>query len=127
MRYFFFLMLLLHTLMEAGLGLLIAVSPQTLTPDAEIVELAFVLNYGFAAIASAAVVLLYWPHRNDTTITGLVLAILAIFHTGEALAGARVISLGGGADILIAHGIFAVCFWLLWSQRKNLTSGGDSQ
>ena len=122
MRYFFLLVLFLHVVMEGGLGLVIAVSPRTLTPDAATAELAFVLNYGFAAIAMATVVAWYWPHRSTPLATTITLGILATFHTAEALAGVQVARFGGGPQIIYSHGAFAIAFWVLWSQRGKLTS-----
>ena len=121
MKYFFYLMIILHVLMEGGLGILLMISPATMAPDADISSLAYLFNYGGAGITMALVVAWYWPHRQNAVLTATILGILATFHTAEALAGIQVARLGGDPKIVISHGIIAICFWILWSRRTQLS------
>jgi hypothetical protein len=120
MKKLLLVMLALHVLMEGLVGLLLTFAPTMIAPNLEIKYLAYLINYGCAGVTMAIVVVWFWPHRNNVLLLGLLLGILASFHSAQALAGVLVAYQGGGLNILISHGVFALLFWLLWSKRNTL-------
>jgi hypothetical protein len=115
-------MLALHVLMEGGVGLVLTFAPTMIAPDLAPQYLAYLVNYGCAGITMAIVVLWFWPHRHNVLFLGLLLGILASFHSAEALAGILVAYRSGNVNVLITHGLFAILFWALWSKRNTLAT-----
>lgn len=108
-----------HVLLEGLVGALLIVAPYKITPHADAASLAFVINYGFAALAMASVVFWGWAGRNNFRIMGVVLGILATFHTGLAVASGMMLVEEGSPAVLVIHAVLAVLFWLLFARRRQ--------
>ncbi len=66
------------------------------------------------------VVFWVWREKDNFRTMGVVLGILSTFHTG--LTAAMAMSVVAGADAvvpLVAHGILAALFWLLFFNRQK--------
>lgn len=109
----------LHILLEGLVGILLIVAPYKLAPHADAASLAFVVNYGFAAVTMACVVLWGWSERDNFRTMGVVLGILATFHTGLAIASSMLLAEGGSPVVLLIHTTMAVLFWLLFVCRRQ--------
>lgn len=121
MKKFLLVMLALHVLMEGLVGLFLMVAPEQVAPNLAMPNLAFLINYGGAGVTMALAVAWFWPHRDNPTMLGFLLGVLATFHTAEALSGVMIAVKGGGAQVIASHGAFAVCFWILWFKRSALS------
>lgn len=108
-----------HLLAEGLGGLMMVIAPASVLPGASSAALSFVVLYGFAAIAMASVVVWAWPQRNNAAVMGVVLGILATFHTGILLGLLMAAMAGGSLGVGIVHGMFAALFWLLYARRRQ--------
>jgi len=109
----------LHVLLEGLVGLLLIAAPYKVAPHADPMSLTFVINYGFAALAIASVVFWGWSGRDNYRIMGIVLGVLATFHTGLAAASGMMLAEGGSPAVLVIHAVMAVLFWLLFARRRQ--------
>lgn len=109
---------LFHLLSEGLVGLTMLFSPATILPEGSAQELSFVMSYGAAAVAMATAVLWAWPQRNHYTVMGVVLGLLACFHTAVMVALLLAAAMGGNPVFVgVVHGIVAALFWLLFARR----------
>ena len=121
MKIFFYIMVLLHILAEGIAGVVLLFSPTMLVADAVGGGLQYTTLYGSAGITMAALVGWLWPYRRSVEVLTVALGTFATFHTLVALGGA-VAGVEGGMGILAMHGIFAICFWILWAKRQSLAA-----
>lgn len=121
MKKLLIVMLVVHTLFEGLIGILLVVSPSSVLPNADAASLAFAVNYGFAAITMASVVVWLWPQRHHAPTLATVLGILTTFHL--CLAAGTWMGAAAGGDILpsVIHATLAVIFAVLFTSRAKLS------
>lgn len=111
---------LFHLLSEGLVGLVMLFSPATVLPDVSAEALSFVRLYGGAAVAMSTAVLWAWPQRNNYGVMGVVLGLLASFHTALMVALLLAAATGGNPVFVgVVHGIIAALFWLLYARRAQ--------
>lgn len=123
MRTFLALILILHVLVEGMAGLTMVFQPRLLVPDLDLMSLPYMVSLGGAAISMALVAVWFWPRRREAGVVSVALGVMATYHTAQSLGGALVIAQGGGMQGLVLHLPLAICFWLLWAQRRSLAAG----
>ena len=122
MKIFLILVLALHVLAEGGLGLALVANPETVAAQVGLSHVMILTTYGFAGITMAIAVAWLWPQRRNVAVLGTVLGILATFHTAIALSMLVAFARGGDLSGAITHGVFALCFWVLWAKRQQLAN-----
>ncbi len=120
MKQFFWVVFCLHVLMEAVVGLLVMFTPMQMAPGASADGLPFIINFGASGITIALMAAWFWPHRHNPAVLSITLGVFATFHTAQTAAGMLIASHGGGINVIVSHGAFAVCFWWLWLKRHAL-------
>jgi hypothetical protein len=119
MRKLLIAVLIANALFEGLVGALLAFSPGSAVPDGNPAAIAFAVNYGFAALTIASIILWTWSEKDNLKTMGVVLGILSTFHSGLTIATAMTMTAESGATPTIVHGIMAVLCWVLFFSRKN--------
>ncbi len=112
--------LVLHILLEGGVGILLAFSPTVFVPAPAPEVLSFLVNLGTAMIAVALVAVWLWPQRSNTAALTVGLGVIATYHTVQALAGLMMLARTSDATAIILHGVLGLMFWFLWLRRSSL-------
>ena len=119
MRKLLIVVLIVNALFDGLLGALLAFSPGSAVPDGNSAGISFAVNYGFAALAIASIVLWTWSEKDNLNTMGVVLGILSTFHSGLTIATAMTMTAESGAIPTVVHGIMAVLCWILFFNRKK--------
>jgi hypothetical protein len=119
MRKLLIVVLIVNALFEGLLGALLAFSPGSAVPDGNSAGISFAVNYGFAALAIASIVLWTWSEKDNLKTMGVVLGILLTFHSGLTIATAMTMTAESGAIPTVVHGLMAVLCWILFFNRKK--------
>ena len=119
MRKLLIVVLIVNALFEGLVGALLVFSPSSAVPDDSAAGISFAVNYGFAALAIASIVLWTWSEKDNLKTMGVVLGILSTFHSGLTVATAMTMTAESGATPTIVHGIMAILCWILFFSRKK--------
>lgn len=119
MRKLLIVVLIVNALFEGLVGALLVFSPSSAVPDGSAAGISFAVNYGFAALAIASIVLWTWSEKDNLKTMGVVLGILSTFHSGLTIATAMTMTAESGATSTIVHGIMAILCWILFFSRKK--------
>ena len=119
MRKLLIAVLIDNALFERLVGALLVFSPSSAVPDGSSAGIAFAVNYGFAALAIASIVLWTWSEKDNLKTIGAVLGILSTFHSGLTIATAMTMTAESGVTPTVVHGIMAVLCWVLFFSREK--------
>ena len=119
MRKLLIVVLIVNALFEGLVGALLAFSPGSAVPDGSSAGISFAVNYGFAALAIASIVLWTWSEKDNLKTMGAVLGIRSTFHSGLTIATAMTMTAESGPTPTIVHGLMAVLCWILFFNRKK--------
>ncbi|MFT4614536.1 MAG: hypothetical protein ACI9NT_001681 [Bacteroidia bacterium] len=119
MRKLLIAVLILNAVFEGLVGALLVFSPGSAVPDGSSAGISFAVNYGFAALTIASIILWTWSEKDNFKTMGVVLGILSTFHSGLTIATAMTMTAASGAIPTIVHGILAVLCWTLFFSRTK--------
>jgi len=122
MRILLIVVLAANALFEGLVGLLLIIAPESAVSDGSEAGISFATNYGFAALTIASISAWCWRDKDKLRTMGVVLGILATFHSGLTIAMVMNMSAATGAVPAVAHGILALLFWFLWFNRGKWCS-----
>ena len=112
----------IHIVLETLVGGILALSPNTVMPDATGTELSGLVVQGMCALAMVVLAIWLLFYRDQLPALSVGLGTLASFHSLIIVSLALTMP---AADQLVGythHLLLAVAFWFLWARRNTMAS-----
>lgn len=120
MKRFLLVVLILHSLLEALVGLALVISPTSLKPDVTMAEISLLIVQGMCALSTVVLALWLIPYRRQLAVLTVGLGTLASFHSliivSLFITAPKTEELVGYSH----HLLLAVAFWACWLRRDAL-------
>jgi hypothetical protein len=116
MKKFFTGVLILNFLVEAMAAVALIAGAGTLMDAGQDMAAIWTRNYGFAVIAIGSAIFWIWPHRDNLKVVTAVVGMVMTFHICLTIS----LLLGSQMGTAGLHGVLAILFITLFTQRKKL-------
>ena len=124
MKKLFTAVLIANFLIEAPVGIMLILSPESVLPGGQIEGALWARNYGVAVLAISTLVFWIWPNRDDLLAVGITLGFLMFFNWTLL---AAMLTAGDQMFGTIVHSSLAVLCTALYFQKTKWCNGPNAE